>query len=215
MIWVKPPACGSSGCAFPRHIARGSSGRCRHRRHTRAAAAVPAGPIIGTIIKPNVGLSAQATGTLAGELCAAGVDFIKDDEVCANPGAPPPTEARIKSVMRRSARLAAEKRQARDGRVQRHRRARRPCCAMRSSSPREGGSCVMASLNWCGFSSIQALRRSTDLALHGHRNGFGLFARDPALGMGFQPYQAMWRLAGVDHMHVHGLQGKFAQATTK
>ena len=77
---------------------------------------------------------------------------------------------------------------------------------------REGGSSVMASLNWCGFSSIQALRRSTDLALHGHRNGFGLFARDPALGMGFQPYQAMWRLAGVDHMHVHGLQGKFAQA---
>jgi len=77
---------------------------------------------------------------------------------------------------------------------------------------REGGSCVMASLNWCGFSSIQALRRSTDLALHGHRNGFGMFARDPALGMGFQPYQLMWRLAGVDHMHVHGLQGKFAQA---
>jgi len=29
--------------------------------------------------------------------------------------------------------------------------------------------------------------------------------------MGFQPYQLMWRLAGVDHMHVHGLQGKFAQ----
>jgi ribulose-bisphosphate carboxylase large chain len=29
--------------------------------------------------------------------------------------------------------------------------------------------------------------------------------------MGIQPYQLMWRLAGVDHMHVHGLQGKFAQ----
>ena len=30
--------------------------------------------------------------------------------------------------------------------------------------------------------------------------------------MDFQPYQALWRLAGVDHMHVHGLAGKFAQA---
>jgi ribulose-bisphosphate carboxylase large chain len=29
--------------------------------------------------------------------------------------------------------------------------------------------------------------------------------------MDFQPYQALWRLAGVDHMHVHGLDGKFAQ----
>ena len=24
-------------------------------------------------------------------------------------------------------------------------------------------------------------------------------------------YQLLWRLAGVDHMHVHGLDGKFAQ----
>ena len=36
-------------------------------------------------------------------------------------------------------------------------------------------------------------------------------SRDPMLGIGFQAYQALWRLAGVDHMHVHGLQGKFAQ----
>jgi ribulose-bisphosphate carboxylase large chain len=37
-------------------------------------------PLIGTIIKPNVGLSAEETGELVGKLCAAGVDFIKDDE---------------------------------------------------------------------------------------------------------------------------------------
>ena len=48
--------------------------------------------------------------------------------------------------------------------------------------------------------------------MHGHRNGFGMFSRHPALGMDFQPYQTLWRLAGVDHMHVHGLAGKFSQA---
>ena len=31
------------------------------------------------------------------------------------------------------------------------------------------------------------------------------------LGISFQAYQVLWRLAGVDHMHVHGLNGKFAQ----
>ena len=77
---------------------------------------------------------------------------------------------------------------------------------------REGGSCVMASLNWCGFSALQTLRRHTPLALHGHRNGYGALSRHPLLGMSFQAYQTLWRLAGVDHMHVHGLQGKFAQA---
>ena len=30
--------------------------------------------------------------------------------------------------------------------------------------------------------------------------------------MDFQPWQTLWRLAGVDHMYVHGLQGKFAQS---
>ena len=50
------------------------------------------------------------------------------------------------------------------------------------------------------------------LALHGHRNGYGALSRHPLLGMSFQAYQTLWRLAGVDHMHVHGLQGKFAQA---
>ena len=70
----------------------------------------------------------------------------------------------------------------------------------------------MVSLNWCGFSAIETLRRSTDLALHGHRNGFGAFSRQPLLGISFQAYQTLWRLAGVDHMHVHGLRGKFAQA---
>jgi ribulose-bisphosphate carboxylase large chain len=176
---------------------------------TRMRCGVASGPLVGTIIKPNVGLSAEATGALVAELCAAGVDFVKDDEVCANP-THAPIDARIKAVMR-----AVRDWQQRTGKhvmvafniTDEHDAMLRHAELV----AREGGSCVMVSLNWCGFSSVQALRRATDLALHGHRNGFGMFARDPALGMAFQPYQFMWRLAGVDHMHVHGLQGKFAQ----
>ena len=68
----------------------------------------------------------------------------------------------------------------------------------------------MASLNWCGLSAVETLRRSTPLALHGHRNGFGAFARHPSLGIGFDAYQALYRLAGIDHLHVHGIGGKFS-----
>eukprot|EP01031_Cornospumella_fuschlensis_P018394 gene18394-22513_t len=49
------------------------------------------------------------------------------------------------------------------------------------------------------------------LALHGHRNGYGALSRHPLLGFSFNAWQTLWRLAGVDHMHVHGLQGKFSQ----
>ncbi len=168
---------------------------------------------MGTIIKPNVGLSAAATGALVGQLCEAGVDFIKDDECCANPDHAPISE-RVPAVMSRVRRW-----QEKGG--------KKVMVAFNISDEhdamlrhadlvaREGGNCVMVSLNWCGLSSVQALRRhlgkDSGLALHGHRNGYGMFSRHPALGMDFQPYQLFWRLAGVDHMHVHGLQGKFAQ----
>lgn len=198
------------------HLALPAAWRARFERPrhgvagTRALTGVADGPLVGTIVKPNVGLSAEATGALVGELCEAGIDFVKDDEVCANPDHAPIAQ-RIKAVMAHVRRW-----QERSG--------KRVMVAFNITDEhdamlrhaelvaQEGGSCVMASLNWCGFSSIQALRRRTDLVVHGHRNGFGMFARHPALGMDFQPWQTLWRLAGVDHMHVHGLQGKFAQS---
>jgi len=198
------------------HLALPAAYRARFERPrhgvagTRAATGVAAGPIVGTIVKPNVGLSAEQTGALVGELCEAGIDFIKDDEVCANPEHAP-IEARVKAVMDRVRRW-----QDKSGKhvlvafniTDEHEAMLRHAELV----AKEGGRCVMASLNWCGFSSIQALRRRTDLVVHGHRNGYGMFSRHPALGMDFQPWQAMWRLAGVDHLHVHGLQGKFSQS---
>jgi ribulose-bisphosphate carboxylase large chain len=77
---------------------------------------------------------------------------------------------------------------------------------------REGGDCVMASLNWCGLSAVQSLRRSTPLAIHAHRNGYGALSRHPALGIGVEAYLTLYRLAGIDHLHVHGIGGKFSDA---
>jgi ribulose-bisphosphate carboxylase large chain len=176
---------------------------------TRRATGVAEGALVGTIIKPNVGLSAQETGDLVARLCAAGVDFIKDDEVCADPAHAPLAE-RVPAVM-----AAVRAHQQRSGKhVMVAFNISDETDAMRRHADlveREGGSCVMVSLNWCGFSAVQTLRRHTALALHGHRNGFGALSRHPLLGIDFQAYQTLWRLAGVDHMHVHGLQGKFAQ----
>jgi ribulose-bisphosphate carboxylase large chain len=177
---------------------------------TRKLMGVPDRPLLGTIIKPNVGLSAEQTGALVGDLCEAGLDFIKDDEVCADPIHAPLAE-RVRAVMAR-----VRRHQDRTGRhVMVAFNISDDIDAMRRHAElveREGGSCVMASLNWCGFGALTALRRSTGLAIHGHRNGFGAFSRHPALGIGFDAYQAMWRLTGIDHLHVHGMDGKFADA---
>ena len=176
---------------------------------TRTLTGVMEGPLVGSIIKPNVGLSPQETAALVGKLCAAGLDFIKDDEISADPVHAPLSE-RVPAVME-----VVRRHQDRTGKaVMIAFNITDETDAMKRHADlvaREGGTCVMASLNWCGFSAIETLRRATDLALHGHRNGFGAFSRHPLLGISFQAYQTLWRLAGVDHMHVHGLQGKFAQ----
>ncbi|MEO6595505.1 MAG: ribulose-bisphosphate carboxylase large subunit family protein, partial [Planctomycetota bacterium] len=176
---------------------------------TRAAAGVATGPMVGTIIKPNVGLSAQQTAELVQRLCAAGVDMIKDDEVCADPAHAPFAE-RVKAVM-----AVIRAHADRTGkRVMFAFNVSDETDAMRRHTDlvqAQGGSCVMVSVNWCGLSAVQTLRRHTDLAIHAHRNGYGALSRHPLLGLSFDAYSTLWRLAGVDHLHVHGLQGKFAQ----
>ncbi|MEL5879565.1 RuBisCO large subunit C-terminal-like domain-containing protein [Cereibacter sphaeroides] len=175
---------------------------------TRASLGVPSRPIFGTIIKPNIGLDPDEIAALVARLCEAGADFIKDDEIAGtHPHAP--VDARIRAVMR-------EVRRHRD------RTGRLVMVAFNISDETdamrrhadliaaEEGSCAMVSLNWCGLGAVQTLRRHTGLAIHGHRNGFGGMARHPLLGMGVQAYQTLYRLAGIDHMHVHGMGGKFS-----
>jgi ribulose-bisphosphate carboxylase large chain len=175
---------------------------------SRRLMGVPEGPMIASIIKPSLGLLPEETAAVVRTLCEAGVDFIKDDEVAANPSYAPLAErvpavmACIRAYHERTGRIVTMAFNITD-----------EVDAMRRHADlveAEGGNCVMASMNWVGLSGLQALRRSTPLMIHGHRNGFGGWSRHPALGISFQPYQMLYRLTGVDHLHVHGIGGKFA-----
>jgi ribulose-bisphosphate carboxylase large chain len=72
--------------------------------------------------------------------------------------------------------------------------------------------CVMVSLNSIGLPALAALRAHCQVAIHGHRNGWGLLGRSPAIGMSFIAWQKLWRLAGIDHVHVNGLDNKFCES---
>jgi len=56
-------------------------------------------PLIGTIIKPSIGLAPEQTAAMVKELVGAGIDFLKDDELMANPPHSP-FDARVDAVMR-------------------------------------------------------------------------------------------------------------------
>jgi ribulose-bisphosphate carboxylase large chain len=176
---------------------------------TRALAQVASGPLIGTIIKPSVGLSPQETADTVRELVAGGIDFIKDDELQAD-GPHCPFDERVRAVME-VVNVAAERsgRKAMvafniTGEIDEMRRRHDLVLA-------QGGTCVMVSLNSIGLTGLLALRRHAQLPIHAHRNGWGYLSRCAALGWDYAPWQTLWRLAGADHLHVNGLANKFSE----
>jgi ribulose-bisphosphate carboxylase large chain len=164
-------------------------------------------PLIGTIIKPSIGLTPEQTAAMVRELVEAGIDFLKDDELMADPPHSP-FDARVDAVMRvindhaqrtgKKAMYAFNVSDELDA-MQRH----------YDKVVASGGTCAMLSLNSVGLVAAKRICDRGQLAIHGHRNGWGMLNRHPLLGMEFPAYQKLWRLAGVDQLHVNGIANKF------
>jgi ribulose-bisphosphate carboxylase large chain len=177
---------------------------------TRKLAQVNGRPLIGTIVKPSIGLSTQALCKLVRDLATAGLDFIKDDELQADPPYAPLAE-RVAAVMPEIRRVAeATGKQAMyafniTGDVEHMLRGH-------DLVKKHGGTCVMININSVGFAALAHVRRHCELPIHGHRANFGAMSRHPLLGIGFTAYQKLCRLAGVDHLHVGGFNSKFYES---
>ena len=164
-------------------------------------------PLIGTIIKPSIGLSPQQTAALVKTLAEAGIDFIKDDELMADPPHAPFIE-RVDAIMR----VINEHAQRTGKKVMYAFNISDEMDAMQRHYEKivsAGGTCAMISLNSVGLAGAKKICDLGALAVHGHRNGWGMLNRHPFLGVEFPAYQKLWRLAGVDQIHVNGLANKF------
>lgn len=177
---------------------------------TRRLTGVAGRPVIGTIVKPSVGLSPEETAELVRTLALAGLDFVKDDELMANPPHSP-LPRRVEAVMRvinevadrtgKKVMYAFNITDEIDAMLRHH-----------DTVLAAGGTCVMVSVNSVGLPGVAQLRRHAQLPIHGHRNGWGMYTRSPQLGMEFSAYQKLWRLAGVDHLHTNGIRNKFTES---
>ena len=164
-------------------------------------------PLIGTIIKPSIGLTPAQTAGLVSTLAEAGIDFVKDDELQAA-AVNSPFEARVDAVMevinRHADRTGKKIMYAFNISGEVDEMLRRYEYVVRS-----GGTCAMVSINSVGLAGTRKICDQRALAIHGHRNGWGMLTRHPLLGIDFRAYQKLWRLAGVDQLHVNGIQNKF------
>ncbi len=176
---------------------------------TRRLADVHGRPLIGTIIKPSVGLSPQETADTVRLLVDGGIDFIKDDELQADgPHCPFDERARaVMAVVNEAAQRTGRKAMVAFNITGDLDEMRRRHDLVQSL----GGTCVMVTLNAIGLAGLLALRKHAQLPIHAHRAGWGYLSRSPALGWDYAPWQLFWRLAGADHLHVNGLANKFSE----
>ncbi|WP_438482602.1 ribulose-bisphosphate carboxylase large subunit family protein [Oleiharenicola lentus] len=164
-------------------------------------------PLIGTIIKPSIGLSPSETAAMVKTLVEAGIDFLKDDELMANPPHSP-FDDRVDAIMAvinahadRTGKKAMYAFNVSDelDEMSRH----------YDKIVSSGGTCAMLSINSVGLAASKKICDRGALAIHGHRNGWGMLNRHPLLGIEYPAYQKLWRLAGVDQLHVNGIANKF------
>lgn len=174
---------------------------------TRAVTTVTGRPLIGTIIKPSIGMSPETTADQVRTLIEAGIDFIKDDELMANPPHSP-FDRRCECIMRVVNEMAQKQ-------------GRKVMYAFNLSDEidemqrhydtiiKQGGTCALISINAVGYVAAKKICDIGELVIHGHRNGFGMMHRHPALGIDFVAYQKLARLVGIDQLHVNGIANKF------
>jgi len=174
---------------------------------TRKLIGGAAGVLVGTIIKPNVGLREEEFRTAVRDLARGSIDLIKDDELMTDP-AYLPLETRVRIATEEI--HAAEQHTGHptmyafnitgdlEGLKRRH-----------DLVVEAGGGCVMLNVPVMGLPALRWLRSFSEVPIHGHRAGLAASMRHPGLGVAYQPWQQLARLAGADHLHVSGLGSKF------
>ncbi|MEY4433800.1 MAG: hypothetical protein RLZZ44_1934, partial [Bacteroidota bacterium] len=149
----------------------------------------------------------EYTANLVQTLAEAGIDFIKDDELLASSGNSPFSE-RVDHIMRVIHKFADKT----GKKIMYAFNITGDLETMKSNYEtvvKAGGTCAMMSVNSVGWAGVKQVCDWGELSIHGHRNGWGMLNRHPLLGINFPAYNKIWRLAGVDQMHVNGIQNKF------
>lgn len=175
---------------------------------SRKLTGVEGRPIIGTIIKPALGMRPHESAALVKDVIDADVDFVKDDEKLMSP-AYSPLEERVKAIMPMI--LEREQKTGKKVMYAWGISATDPDEMMRNHDTvlKAGGNCAVININSIGFGAMAFLRKRSGLVLHAHRNGWDVMTRHPGLGMDFKVWQQFWRLLGIDQFQINGIRVKY------
>ncbi len=164
-------------------------------------------PLVGTIIKPKLGLRTLDHAQVAFEAWIGGCDMVKDDENLSSQRFDP-FEDRVNRTLE-SRDKAEEETGERKVYMVNVTTETKQMLRRAESVVDHGGEYVMIDILTCGFSAMQTLREQDfDLVIHAHRAGHAAFTKNPKHGIAMQVIAKLVRIVGIDQLHVGTVVGK-------
>lgn len=167
-------------------------------------------PLVGTIIKPKLGLKTSDHAKVAYKAWVGGCDMVKDDENLSSQSFNP-FEARLVKTLERRDRAEEETGERKIYMVnvtaETEEMLRRAELVLR-----QGGEYVMIDILTCGFAALQSFReQGFNLVIHAHRAGHAAVTRNSKHGVSMRVLAKVARMIGVDQLHVGTVVGKMSE----
>jgi len=168
-------------------------------------------PLVGTIIKPKLGLRTAHHAKIAYDAWIGGCDIVKDDENLANQNFNRFAE-RVKATLKMRD-LAERKTRERKLYITNITGETDDMTRRAKYLKEHGGRCVMIDVLTVGWSALQTMREhSFGLIVHGHRAMHAAVTKNPKHGISMKVFARLLRLIGVDELHVGTVVGKMAES---
>jgi ribulose-bisphosphate carboxylase large chain len=168
-------------------------------------------PLVGTIVKPKVGLDPVGTAEVAAAAVRGGLDLVKDDETLTDQSFCP-LIPRLEAVMshldvveKETGKKAFYAVNVTTGADEILERA--------EVAVDHGANMVMIDVLTAGFSALEVLSRHMKVPIHVHRTMHGAFTRDKAHGISMLVISKLVRMTGGTNLHTGSYMGKMARET--
>jgi len=164
-------------------------------------------PLLGTIIKPKIGLKTEDHAKVAFEAWINGIDIVKDDENLSSQ-----KFNKFKERLEKTFRMKekAEKETGEKKVYMINVTTETQEMLKRAKLTEEtGNEYIMVDIIIIGWSALQTLgNQDFNLVIHAHRAGHAALTRNPKHGISMKVIAKLARAAGVDQLHVGTSVGK-------
>jgi ribulose-bisphosphate carboxylase large chain len=164
-------------------------------------------PLIGTIIKPKLGLRTQDHARVAYEAWVGGIDLVKDDENLSSQ-----TFNRFEDRLKKTIKMKEKaERETGEKKIYMINITAETKEMLRRAKIVEdyGNEYAMVDVITTGWSALQTLRNEDfNLVLHAHRAGHAAFTKNMKHGIAMKVIAKLIRIIGLDQLHVGTAIGK-------